>query len=214
MMHQPVIFVYTHDSIFVGEDGPTHQPIEQLMAMRAIPNLWVIRPADAQETVQAWQMALRRRNGPVALCLTRQKLPVLDRMEEVGVENTAKGAYVLSDRPTPRLVLLATGSEVQLAVQARAQLDKEGIASRVVSMPCWEAFAEQPKSYQQEVLPVGINCLSIEAGLTFGWERFVAPNGASIGIDRYGVSAPGAVAAQALGLTVDAVLAKARELCQ
>jgi transketolase len=207
IMHRPVVYVYTHDSVWLGEDGPTHQPIEHLMAMRAMPNLWVVRPADANETVAAWKLALARRDGPTALCLTRQNLPVLANTGP-GLE---RGAYVLADEPEIHVVLIATGSEVALALQAKDVLGQEGIRARVVSMPCTALFDRQDAAYRSSVLPTGVPRVSIEAGTTFGWERWV-DGGISIGIDRFGASAPGAVVADKLGLNVPNVVAKTREL--
>jgi transketolase len=207
IMHRPVVYVYTHDSVWLGEDGPTHQPIEHLMAMRAMPNLWVVRPADANETVAAWKLALARRDGPTALCLTRQNLPVMANTGP-GLE---RGAYVLADEPQLHVVLIATGSEVALALQAKDVLGQEGIRARVVSMPCTALFDRQDETYRSSVLPRGVPRVSIEAGTTFGWERWV-DGGVSIGIDRFGASAPGAVVADKLGLNVPNVVAKTREL--
>jgi transketolase len=207
IMHRPIVYVYTHDSVWLGEDGPTHQPIEHLMAMRAMPNLWVVRPADANETVAAWKLALARRDGPTALCLTRQNLPVIANTGP-GLE---RGAYVLADEPEIHVVLIATGSEVALALQAKDVLGQEGIRARVVSMPCTALFDRQDAAYRSSVLPRGVPRVSIEAGTTFGWERWV-DGGISIGIDRFGASAPGAVVADKLGLNVPNVVAKTREL--
>ena len=206
-----VIYVWTHDSVGLGEDGPTHEPIEHVAALRTMPNLWVMRPGDANETVAAWACAAARPDGPVALALSRQKLPVLDGTREHAREGVAKGAYVLADsvdgdgRPAvPRLILLATGSELQLAVGARERLQADGIPVRVVSMPCWELFAEQPVEYREQVLPPDITGrVSIEAGVTFGWDRWVGPRGAMIGIETFGLSAPGAQVMDAFGLTTD-----------
>ena len=202
LMHQPVIYVYTHDSIFVGEDGPTHQPIEHLMAMRTIPNLHVVRPADAAETVEAWKYALARNDGPTALCLTRQDLLILDRDELAPAAGLHQGAYVLGDAMDPDVILVATGSEVPLALEARAALAEEGIVARVVSMPCWEAFEARSAAEQEEVLPLDVPTVSVEAGVTSGWARWVGRRGASVGIDRFGASAPGEVVAEHLGLSV------------
>jgi transketolase len=211
LMGLPVIYIYTHDSIFLGEDGPTHQPIEHMMAMRSIPNLWVVRPGDANETAEAWKMALTRTDGPVALCLTRQGLPVLDRSNMGAATELSRGAYVLSEaQEQPELVLIATGSEVELALEAQGVLAGEGIAARVVSMPCWESFDSQDSSYREQVLPRGLPRVSIEAGSTFGWARYVGIEGASVGIDRFGASAPGPVVAAELGIRVDNVVDRAR----
>lgn len=207
LMHQPVVYVYTHDSIFLGEDGPTHQPVEQLMAMRSLPGLWVVRPADPRETVQAWKLALARRDGPTALCLTRQNLPALD----ADVTGLHQGAYVLAEArdAAPAVVLVATGSEVHLALAARAELQAQGLPTRVVSMPCWEAFEAQDAEVQDAVLPPGVPTVSVEAGVSFGWSRWAD---ASVGIDRFGASAPAEIVAEKLGLTVDNVVATVRGL--
>ena len=204
LMNQPVVYVYTHDSIFLGEDGPTHQPVEHLMAMRAMPNLWVVRPADARETSQAWALALQRRDGPTALCLTRQGLATLPG-DAVGLH---RGAYTLAEAEGRLdVVLVATGSEVHLALSAQAALQALGIGARVVSMPCWEAFDEQDAAWQDAVLPPAVPTVSIEAGVTFGWSRWAD---ASVGIDCFGASAPAAEVAAHLGLTVDHVVQTVR----
>ncbi len=215
LMSLPVIYVYTHDSIGLGEDGPTHQPIEHLAGLRAIPNLTVIRPADASETAAAWRLAIERRKGPVALVLTRQKLPVLDRTRYTPAENLEKGAYILTETrgQKPRLILIATGSEVHLALRAGELLEALGIAIRVVSMPSWELFEEQPEAYREEVLPPDITArVSIEAASIFGWHRYVGSKGTAIGIDRFGASAPGEVAMKELGFSAESVVAAARGL--
>ncbi|MEC7947977.1 MAG: transketolase [Myxococcota bacterium] len=213
LMHQPVIYIYTHDSIFLGEDGPTHQPVEHLMAMRTIPGLWVLRPADAAETAEAWRVALERTDGPVALALTRQGLPVLDRGGALaGAEGLRRGGYVLSEAASaPAVVLIATGSEVALALESQAALAAAGVAARVVSMPSWELFRAQGSEWQTTVLPTGVARVSIEAGTTLGWQAMVGLDGASVGIDRFGASAPGKVVAEKLGLTVERVVAAAEE---
>ena len=211
----PVIYVWTHDSIAVGEDGPTHEPVEHLAALRAMPNLVVIRPADAAETVVAWQVALARRHGPTALVLTRQKVPVLDRAVYPPADGLRRGAYVLADAPggAPDLMLIGTGSEVQLVVAAQAVLAKEGVRVRAVSMPSWELFEAEPADYRETVLPrAASRRLAVEAGATFGWERWVGSVGAVVGIDRYGASAPGDTVMKELGFTVDHVVARARAL--
>ena len=179
-----VIYVWTHDSIALGEDGPTHQPVEQLASLRAMPNMLVLRPADANETVEAWRIAMRHTAGPVGLVLTRQKLPVLDRSVLAPAAGTAHGAYVLADPGdgVPELILIATGSEVSLALDAHRQLAGEGIRSRVVSMPSWELFEAQPGEYREAVLPAAVRArVSVEAASPFGWERYVGPGGAIIG---------------------------------
>ncbi len=210
-MKLPVVYVYTHDSIFVGEDGPTHQPIEHLMAMRTLMGLTVIRPADAAETAVAWKIAMQRSDGPTALCLTRQGLPVLDRGVYGPAEGIEKGGYILSEAGAdPELVIIASGSEVSLALEAQARLEDEGIPTRVVNLASWDLFDAQDVDYKLEVLPDGLPKVSVEAGITMGWERYVGLGGASVGIDRYGLSAPGKQVAEALGLTVDAVVEAAK----
>ncbi len=210
LMKLPVIYIFTHDSIFVGEDGPTHQPVEQALSLRAIPGLTVFRPADANETAAAWRFIIGYREGPVALLLSRQKLPVL---EGVRAEGVARGGYVLSDAENPQLILIATGSEVALALEAQTRLAQEGIAARVVSLPSWERFEAQPQDYRDAVLPPAVTArLAIEAGVSLGWERFVGPKGAVLGQDRFGASAPYRVLAEKFGFTVENVVARAKEL--
>jgi len=208
-----VIYVWTHDSIAVGEDGPTHEPVEQLAGLRAMPNMLVLRPADANETVEAWRIAMQHKAGPVGLVLTRQKLPVLDRTALAPAAGTARGAYVLIDvvEGSPELILIATGSEVSLALAAHRQLDAEGVRSRVVSMPSWELFEAQPAEYRQAVLPPAVRArVSVEAGSPFGWERYVGPGGAIVGVDRFGASAPGPEVMARYGFTVEHVVATAK----
>ena len=214
LMEQPVVYVFTHDSIWVGEDGPTHQPVEHILALRAIPGLVVLRPADANETAAAWSLALERTAGPTALLLSRQGLPVLKKAREIATEGVARGAYVLSDAAggLPAAVIVATGGEVNLAIDAAAELAHRGIEARVVSMPSWELFAEQSEDYRRRVLPPAVPRVAVEAGVTLGWRDLVGDNGAVIGIDRFGASAPGAEAAARLGITVEAVVEKAVEL--
>ena len=215
LMGLPVLYIFTHDSIGLGEDGPTHQPIEHLAALRAIPNMTVIRPADAMETAAAWRVALSHRDGPVALILTRQKLPVLDQDRCASAEGLEKGAYILAETigKSPRLILIATGSEVHPARSAGERLEEEGIPVRIVSMPSWELFARQPDTYRRAVLPPDDTPrLAIEAGSPFGWERHLGRRGAVIGIDRFGASAPGAVVMEAFGFTVDNIVARAKTL--
>jgi transketolase len=208
LMHQPVVYIYTHDSFHLGEDGPTHQPIEHLMAMRLIPGLVNLRPADATEVTEAWKIALGRTDGPTTLSLTRQELPVLDRSVYASAEGVAKGAYVLAEAPggAPQVVIMASGSEVDLALKAQPVLAERGVAARVVSFPSWELFEAQPKAYRDAVLPPGVKRLSVEAGRTFGWERYVGQDGRAIGIDHFGASAPAEVLAERFGFTVDAVV--------
>jgi transketolase len=210
--HIPTIFVFTHDSIGLGEDGPTHQPIEHLAALRAIPGLTVIRPADANETVQAWKVALEKRDGPVALLLSRQGLPVLDRTRMSDAAGLAKGAYVLldTDKVYPDVILIASGSEVHFAVEAHTKLAEQGIAARVVSMPSWELFKAQSEEYRESVLPPAVKVrVAIEAGVTMGWYEWVGPQGTIIGMDRYGASAPYKVIYQHLGFSADNVVLRA-----
>jgi transketolase len=207
LSHLQSVWVWTHDSVGLGEDGPTHQPVEHYAALRAIPNLWFIRPADATETVGAWKVALERDDGPVALALTRQKVPTLETTSVDGVE---RGAYVVHGAGDPELILIATGSEVALAVEAAKQMD---VPTRVVSMPCWELFEAQTKDYRDEVLPPEVKArLSIEAGIKLGWKQWVGDEGDSISIERYGASAPGPTVLEKLGYTVDNVVAVAAGL--
>ncbi len=213
LMEQPVIYIYTHDSVWLGEDGPTHQPVEHLMAMRGVPNLWVVRPGDPTETVEAWKMALSRTNGPTALVLTRQNLPNLDRAVFGPAEGLHRGAYVLAEAAgEARAVLVATGSEVELALKARDALQADGVPTRVVAMPCWEAFEAQDAAYQASVLPRGLPTVSVEAGVTLGWQRWTGARGAQVGIDRFGASAPGEVVADRLGMNVTRVVQAAKDL--
>ncbi len=209
----PVTYVWTHDSVHVGEDGPTHQPVEHLMALRVIPNLTVVRPADANETVAAWRLAMEHRDGPVAIILTRQNLPTLDRAQLGAADGLMRGAYVLAEATggTPAAVVIATGSEVALALEARTALEADGTPTRVVSMPSWELFAAQDASYRDAVLPPDVAArVSVEAGVTQGWQQWVGDRGRMIGIDRFGASAPGGTVARELGLTADAVVAAVR----
>ena len=210
-----VIYVFTHDSVGLGEDGPTHQPIEHLAALRAIPQLFVIRPADPAEVSEAWRIAILRRHAPTALALTRQKVPVIDRNKFSTADGLRRGAYVLADAENPRLILMATGSEVSLALEAWQKLQDEGVGARVVSMPCWELFEEQPQAYRDEVLLPSVSArLAVEAGVRQGWDRYVGPQGDVICLDRFGASAPGDVALKNLGFNVENVLERARRLLQ
>ncbi|MDR3391715.1 MAG: transketolase [Sulfuriferula sp.] len=212
LMGLPVIYVMTHDSIGLGEDGPTHQPVEQLAALRAMPNLTVIRPADANETVYAWRAAIERRDGPTMLVLTRQSLPVLDRTRMAPAEGLLRGAYVLIREQgiQPAIIVIATGSELHVAVAAHQKMAEIGIDARIVSMPSWELFRAQPQSYRDEVLPPQIKArLSIEAAATFGWCEWVGDPGMSIGIDHFGASAPGPENFQHFGFTVEHIVALA-----
>lgn len=205
LSHYPSIFIFTHDSVGLGEDGPTHQPIEQLMSLRLIPNLVIIRPADANETAQAWRVAIARRDGPTLLILTRQNVPTLETSAQV-----EKGAYVLKDFGTPEIILMASGSEVSLILEAAQKLADEGKGVRVVSFPSWELFEKQDDAYRESVLPKNIQKrLSVEAGAGLGWERYAK---SSISIERYGASSPYKTIFEHLGFTVDNVVAKAKEL--
>jgi transketolase len=193
LMELPIIHIFTHDSIGVGEDGPTHQPIEQLANLRSLPGLLVIRPCDANEVVEAWKVIMKQRHTPVALILTRQALPTLDRGKYAAASGLARGAYILADAPNgnPDVLLLATGSEVALCVQAYAQLAREGIKARVVSMPCWRLFEDQDQTYRDSVLPSMVKArVSVEEGSAFGWERYVGESGESLGMHFFGASAP------------------------
>ena len=214
LMGLPVIYVFTHDSIAVGEDGPTHQPVEHLASLRAIPGLTVIRPADATETADAWRVAVTSTTRPVALALTRQKLAVLDRKALPAAQSLTKGAYVLADPDgQPDIILMASGSEVHLVMAARQQLADKGIKARVVSMPSWELFEAMPASYREEVLPAGIAArLAVEMGIPMGWERYVGDAGDIIGMNGFGASAPGPVVQEKFGFTVENVVRRALEI--
>lgn len=215
-----VIYVFTHDSVGLGEDGPTHQPIEHLAALRAIPHLFVIRPADSAEVSEAWRIAILRRTAPTALALTRQKVVVIDRKRYAKADGLRRGAYVLADAETnagtattPKLILIATGSEVSVTLEAREKLQAEGVPTRVVSMPCLELFEEQSQEYRAEVLPPSVKArLAVEAGVRQGWDRYVGPGGDVICLDRFGGSAPGDVVLRELGFNVDNILNHARSL--
>lgn len=210
----PVTYVFTHDSIGVGEDGPTHQPVEHVTALRTIPNLTVIRPGDANETVEAWRIAMTRMKGPVALILTRQKLPNIDQTKYAPASNVAKGAYVLSDAEgTPDVILIGTGSELQWAFGAQEELKKEGIKARVVSMPSFELFNQQDQSYKDNVLPPSVTKrVAIEAGVTQAWYKYVGFDGAVIGLDRFGESGPGDEVMKHFGFTTENVVKVAKGL--
>jgi transketolase len=214
LMGVPATYVWTHDSVALGEDGPTHQPIEHLTALRAIPNLAVVRPADANETSYAWLEILKRKNAPAGIILTRQNLPVFQRDASSGADQVAKGAYILQEafNGKPDVILIATGSEVQFAVAARTELESQGISARVVSAPCLEWFEEQSDKYRESVLPSSVKArVSIEAGLTMGWRKYVGDAGASIGIDHYGASADYATLYREFGITTEAVVAAAKK---
>ncbi|MCJ8209230.1 transketolase [Mucilaginibacter sp. RS28] len=215
LTHAPVTFVFTHDSIALGEDGPTHQPVEQVTSLRLTPNLTVVRPADAYETVEAWKIALGRLHGPVALILSRQKLPVIDQEKYAPATNTWKGAYVLSEAKggTPDIILMATGSEVHLVLEAQDQLAAEGINARVVSMPSMELFMQQEESYRNEVLLPNVRKrLAVEAGVTLPWYKFITDEGAIIGIDSFGDSGEGNAVLAHFGFTTENVVKKAKEI--
>lgn len=213
MKIRPVI-VYTHDSIGVGEDGTTHQPVEQLVGLRSVPNLTVIRPADANEVSQAWRAALLHKDGPVSIILSRQNLPVYDRNKVASAEGTLKGAYILSDcEGTPDIILMASGSEVQLIVKAQEILKAENIKARVVSFPSWELFDAQDEAYKESVLPKAVRCrFAIEAGSPLGWSKYTTDAGDVWGMDRFGESAPGNEVMKEFGFTTENVVAKAKEI--
>ncbi|MCW8812771.1 MAG: transketolase [Chlorobium sp.] len=208
------IYVFTHDSIGLGEDGPTHQPIEQLAALRAIPGMTVIRPADANETTEAWKCALKHKGGPVALILTRQKIPVLDRQRFASAENLSKGAYILTESDKePEVILMASGSEVALAIEVFNNLNKDGISARVISFPSWELFDSQTEEYKKSVLPSSVKArISIEAGIKQGWEKYLGEHGEAISIEKFGASAPYEVLFKEFGFTVEAVIKKVKTL--
>ncbi|MCH8199832.1 MAG: hypothetical protein IIA54_07185 [Chloroflexi bacterium] len=214
LMEQRVIYVFTHDSVGLGEDGPTHQPVEQLLGLRGVPNLTVIRPADATETAEAWKAAIARRDGPTVLVLTRQGLPVLDRKEYAPADGLQRGGYVLWEASAdPQAILIATGSEVSIALEAAKLLEDRGVAARVVSLPSWELFDAQPADYRERVLPRRVTArVSIEAATTIGWERYVGLDGASVGVDRFGASAPYKRIYEELGLTPEHVADEAEAL--
>lgn len=210
MMKLPVIYVFTHDSIGLGEDGPTHQPVEHASALRCIPNLWVIRPADGNETIAAWKAALERKDGPTALLLTRQNVPMVTPKDD----SLKKGAYILAEanKTTPDAVIIATGSEVSIALEAQKQLANEGVAARVVSMPCCELFEKQPEAYKNSVLPKDLPRVSIEAGVTLSWGRYLEGKGVVIGMDRFGASAPYKTLYEKLGFTAENVVKAVKSL--
>jgi transketolase len=215
LMKLHLVHVFTHDSIALGEDGPTHQPVEQLASLRAIPNVTVIRPGDANETIEAWRVAIESREHPVLLVLSRQNIPTLDRKQYAGAEGLRKGAYVLSDAKDkkPQLILIATGSEVGLIVNAAEKLQADGVAVRCVSMPSWELFAQQPQSYRDEVLPPSVPArLAVELGASQGWERWIGDHGDMLGVETFGASAPADVLLEKYGFTVENVIARAKKL--
>ena len=211
IMELPVIYIFTHDSIGVGEDGPTHQPVEQIIALRAIPGMIVLRPADANEVAEAWRVAMTSHHHPVAFALSRQALPTMDRTKYASAKGTAKGAYVLASAPDPKVILIGTGSEVSLCVGAYEALAAEGIPARVVSMPSWELFEQQDQAYQDEVLPPGVTGrVAVEQGSVIGWDRYTGRGGAIIGMHTFGASAPAAALATKFGFTPEKVLDAAR----
>jgi transketolase len=215
LMGLPVVWVWTHDSVGLGEDGPTHQPVETYAALRAIPNLWFVRPADANETAHAWRVALDRRDGPVALALSRQKVRTLDRSDLAPASMLERGAYTLWESSAPDLILIATGTEVGLALEAGRRLADDGTAVRVVSMPCWELFEQQPHEYRDEVLPPEVGArLSIEPGVELGWKRWVGDRGDSISLEHFGASAPGNIVLEQFGYNLDNVVARAAALLE
>jgi transketolase len=212
IMGLPIVYVWTHDSIGLGEDGPTHQPIEHLASLRALPGLDVVRPADATETAVAWRTAIEHGNRPVALALSRQDLPVLDRSTLGAAEGVARGAYVLAEASsgTPHLIVIATGSEVSIALEARELLEAEGTPTRVVSMPCREWFEDQDPSYRQQVLPPEVRArVSVEAAVSLGWRDFVGDHGECLSLEHFGASAPYKVLYEQFGFTAERVVAAA-----
>jgi transketolase len=214
LMEQPSIFIFTHDSIGVGEDGPTHQPIEQLASFRAMPNLVVLRPGDANEVVESWKIIAQLKHQPVVLVLTRQPMPTFDRTKYGAASGTARGAYVLADATggKPDVILLGTGSEVSLCVEAYEKLKTEGIQARVVSMPSWDIFEQQDAAYKESVLPSSVTArVSVEMASTFGWERYVGLKGQKVGMHSFGASAPLKDLLKHFGFTVDAVVEAARK---
>ncbi len=212
LMHLPVLYVFTHDSIGVGEDGPTHQPVEHLHALRVIPNLLVIRPCDANEVAEAYRVAMQQRHRPVVLALTRQAVPTLDRQLYAPASGLARGGYALNDEPRPQVLLIGTGSEVHLCVAAAERLQQEGVRVKVVSLPCWQLFDEQPRAYREQVLPPQVTArVCVEMGAALGWERYAGPTGAIIGMRSFGASAPLKDVTRHFGFTVEAVVEAARQ---
>ncbi|MCI0797120.1 MAG: transketolase, partial [Chloroflexi bacterium] len=214
LMGLRVVYIFTHDSIGLGEDGPTHQPIEQLLGMRGVPNLVVLRPADATENVEAWKVAMERTNGPTVMVLSRQALPVLDRDELAPASGVQKGGYVLwEDSPNPEVILMGTGSELHIAFEAGKTLSESGVSARVVSLPSWELFDAQPREYRDSVLPPDVRArISIEAATPVGWERYVGLDGVVVGIPHFGASAPADVIYEKFGLTAQHLVDEARRL--
>jgi transketolase len=209
----PTIFVYTHDSIGLGEDGPTHQAVEHLASFRAMPGMIVLRPADAHETAHAWKFALEHRTGPVMIVLSRQKVPVLDQATLGSAANVIRGAYILTDTRNPRVLLLSSGSEVHLALRAHEQLRTEGIGSRVISLPSWELFEMQSKEYRDRVLPPSVTArVAVEAGVKLGWERYLGVEGEFVGMATFGASAPADAVFSGFGITVQAIVDAAKRV--
>lgn len=208
------ILIFTHDSIGLGEDGTTHQPVEQLIGLRSVPNVTVIRPADANETAQAWRIALEHTDGPVALILTRQGIPVIDQEKYTKANELEKGAYILSEpEKAPQLILIGTGSEVQLVIAAQQKLKEQNIAARVVSMPSWELFEKQDAAYKEKIFPKALRKrLAVEAGSPIGWLKYVTDEGGIIGINQFGESAPGEEVMKEYGFTVENVVNRAKAL--
>jgi transketolase len=214
-MEVPTIFIFTHDSIGVGEDGPTHQPIEHLTALRAVPGLIVLRPADANEVIEAYKYTMQLRHEPVALVLTRQNLPTIDRTKYAGASGVTKGAYILADAKDgkPDVILMATGSEVDMALKAYEKLVAEGVKARLVSMPSWEIFEHQPKEYRESVLPPAVTArVSVEQAGTLGWDKYVGPGGRIIGMHTFGASAPLKELQKKFGFEPEAIVAAAKEV--
>jgi len=214
LMEIPVVYVFTHDSIGLGEDGPTHQPIEQLASLRAMPNILVMRPGDANEVVEAWKLAVQQTHRPTALVLSRQAMPTLDRSKFAPASGVARGAYTLSDAPggKPDVILLGTGSELSLCVAAQEKLAAENVRARVVSFPCFALFEEQDAAYKESVLPAAVTArVSVEMASTFGWDRYVGPNGATVGMHTFGASAPLKDLLKKFGFTVENVVAAAKQ---
>jgi transketolase len=212
IMHMPALYVFTHDSIGVGEDGPTHQPIEQIMSLRAIPGVMVIRPCDANEVAEAYKIAVMEKHAPVILAMTRQAVPTLDRTKFAPASNLAKGGYALNNEPKPDIILIGTGSEVSLCVEAAEKLAAEGVKARVVSLPCWELFEKQTKEYRDSVIPPGVSArVCVEAGAAFGWEKYAGLTGAIIGMRSFGASGPLKDVLKHFGFTTDAVIAAAKK---
>jgi transketolase len=212
-MEVPVLYVMTHDSIGLGEDGPTHQPIEQLAGLRAMPNMLVLRPGDANEVTEAWKIAIQQKHRPTTFVLSRQGIPTLDRTKYAAASGVAKGAYVLADAEggKPQVILIGTGSELSLCVDAYEKLKAEGIKAQVVSMPSWELFAEQDAAYKQSVLPSDVTArVSVEMASTFGWERYTGSKGRNIGMHSFGASAPIKDLLKHFGFTVDHVIEEAK----